>query len=190
MKTLFKTAAIATALLGASSAFAATEKYTIDPTHSFVQFKASHMGFSWLIGRFNDIEGVLNFDDDNISKSSVTVSINTGSIDTNHAKRNKHLRSDDYIDADKFPKATFSSKSVSQKGEDILISGDLTFHGVTKTMDIKAKLVGAGKSPWGDYRRGYEGIATIDKTAFGMKGKPGKPGNNIELSLFIEAIKK
>ena len=166
----FKTAAVAVALLTSSSVFAAPEKYTIDPTHSFVQFKASHMGFSWLIGRFNELEGELNFDDANIGNSSVSVTINTASLDSNHAKRNKHLKSDDYIDADKFPKATFKSNKVMQHGDDIMISGDLTFHGVTKTMQIKAQLVGAGKDPWGGFRRGYEGVATIDKTAFGMKG--------------------
>jgi polyisoprenoid-binding protein YceI len=168
---------------------AKTEEYKIDPSHSFVQFKANHMNFSWLMGRFNHIEGALQFDEQNIENSSVKVTINTASLDSNHAKRDKHLKSDDYIDASKFPKAEFASKSVSQQGENILIKGDLKFRGITKPMTITAKLVGAGKSPWGDTRRGYEGTATIDWTDFGMKGKPGNKRSQVELRLFIEAIK-
>lgn len=190
MKTLFKSTALALALISSASVLAKTEKYDIDPTHSFIQFKASHMGFSWLFGRFNKLEGELNFDDKDISKSSVKVKVDTTSLDSNHAKRDKHLKSDDYIDADKHPTATFVSKKVSQSGDDIMISGDLSFHGVTKTLNIKAKLVGAGDDPWGGTRRGYEGIATFDKTEFGMRGKPGSNSNNIELRLFIEAIKQ
>lgn len=189
MKTLIKTTALALTLLTSSSVFAKAEKFEIDPTHSFVQFKASHMGFSWLLGRFNDVEGVLMFDDQDISKSSIKVTINTASLDSNHAKRNKHLTSDDYIDAGKYPKATFNSTAVSQQGEDILITGDFMFHGITKSMTIVAQEVGAGKDPWGGFRRGYEGKLAFDKTDFGMKGKPGSASNSIQLSLFIEAIK-
>ena len=190
MKNLLKTSALALAMLTTAPTFAANETYKIDPTHSFVQFKASHLGFSWLFGRFNELEGDLVFDTDNISKSSVSVTIDTTSLDSNHAKRDKHLKSDDFIDASKHPKASFSSKTVSQKGDDVIITGDLNFRGITKSMTITAQLIGAGKDPWGGYRRGYEGLATIDVTDFGMRGKKGAAGSQVELRLFIEAIKK
>jgi polyisoprenoid-binding protein YceI len=190
MKTLIKTTAMALAILSSSAAMAKTEHYKIDPTHSFVQFKASHIGKSWLMGRFNEMEGELTFDDKNMANSSVKVTVNTTSLDSNHAKRDKHLMSDDYIDAGKFSTATFTSKSVKQVGDNVMINGDFTFHGMTKTLTITAQLVGAGEDPWGGYRRGYEGKATIDITDFGMRGTSGKPGSQVELNLFIEAIRK
>ena len=190
MRTLLKSSALALALMTSSAVMAKTENYKIDPTHSFVQFKASHLGFSWLFGRFNDVKGELVFDSEDISKSQVSVTIDTNSLDSNHAKRDKHLKSDDYIDASKFPEATFKSTKVSQKGEDIMISGELNFRSISKTLDIKAQLIGAGDDPWGGNRRGYQGIATFDMTDFGMKGKAGTARSQIELRLFIEAIKK
>ena len=189
MKNLIKSTALALTLLASSNVLAKAEKYQIDPTHSFVQFKVSHMGFSWLLGSFTQMEGELNFDEQDISNSSVKVTVNTGSLETSHAKRNKHLKSDDYIDAGKFPKASFVSQAVSQQGDNILIKGNLTFHGVTKPLTITAKEVGAGKSPWGDMRRGYEGTATFDRTEFGIKGKTGSKAAEVQLMLFIEAIK-
>jgi polyisoprenoid-binding protein YceI len=189
MKNLIKSTAIALTLLASSNALAKAEAYQIDPAHSFIQFKVSHMGFSWLMGSFTQMEGVLNFDDKDISNSSISVVVNTASLESSHAKRNKHLKSDDYIDASKFPKAKFVSKSVRQQGDNILIDGSLTFHGVTKPLTIIAKEVGAGKSPWGDTRRGYEGTASFDRTSYGMKGKAGSKAANVELMLFIEAIK-
>lgn len=189
MKTLLKTAALALTMAISAPSIAKSESYKIDPTHSFIQFKASHLGFSWLMGRFNHIEGTLNYDDANIKNSSITVSVNTDSLDSNHAKRDKHLKSDDYIDASKHPKASFKSQSVSQQGKDIIIKGTLNFRGIDKPLTITAQEIGAGKDPWGGYRRGYEGTATIDVTDFGMRGKENDPKSQVELRLFIEAIK-
>ena len=190
MKTLLKTAALALTLTTSATTFAKTESYAIDPTHSFIQFKASHMGFSWLMGRFNHIDGTLEYDDSNIANSSISVSVNTDSLDSNHAKRDKHLKSDDYINASKYPKATFTSSKVSQQGENIIIEGTLTFRGKNKPLTITAQAIGAGKDPWGGYRRGYQGTATIDVSDFGMRGKKGEATSQVELRLFVEAIKK
>ena len=189
MKTFLKTAALALTMAISAPSMSASESYKIDPTHSFVQFKASHMGFSWLMGRFNHIEGTLDYDDANIGNSSIKVSINTDSLDSNHAKRDKHLKSDDYINAGKYPKASFKSQSVTQQGKDIIIKGTLNFRGMDKTLTITAQEIGAGKDPWGGYRRGYEGLTSIDVTEFGMRGKKGSAGAQVELRLFIEAIK-
>ena len=190
MKALLKTSALALTLLTSSAAFAKPEKYVIDPTHSFVQFKVSHLGFSWLIGRFNKMEGNLYYDDQNVENSSVKVTVDMTTLDSNHAKRDKHLKSDDYIDAGKYKMASFESRKVEKNGDKLMITGDLTFRKITKPLTIEATLVGAGKSPWGDTRRGYEGIAKFDRTDFGMKGKAGSDKAMVELNLFIEAINK
>ena len=190
MKTLLKTAAMALTLAISAPTMAKSESYAIDPTHSFVQFKASHLGFSWLMGRFNKLDGTLDYDDSNISNSRIAVTVHTESLDSNHAKRDKHLMSDDYIDAGKYPKASFTSSKVTQKGKDIIIEGKLKFRGKSRPLTITAQEIGAGKDPWGGYRRGYEGIATIDVTDFGMRGKAGEASAQVELRLFIEAIKK
>ncbi len=128
------------------------EEYVIDTknSHAFIQFKIPHLGYSMLLGRFNKFEGSFTFDKENPSNSKVSITIDTASIDSNHPKRDKHLRSDDFLDVKKFPKATFVSTSLKVTGEDTaLLKGELTLHGVTRQIDIDIKQIGEGKDPWG-----------------------------------------
>ena len=85
--------------------------YKIDPTHSFVEFRIQHLGFSWLYGRFNTVSGEFSYDAANPETSKVSVEIDTASVDTNHAERDKHLRSDDFLDVEQYPTAMFRSTS-------------------------------------------------------------------------------
>ena len=187
---MMKKILLASALLTSSlltPAFAAD--YVIDTkgAHASINFKASHLGFSVLAGRFNTFSGNFSYDKDNVAASKVTVTIDTSSFDSNHAKRDKHVRSDDFLDVSKYAEATFVSSKVEDKGNGKLaISGNFTMHGVTKPLVIDAIKVGEGKDPWGGYRAGFTGTATIAMGDFGFKKDFGK----VDLELHIEGIRK
>lgn len=167
----------------------AAESYTLDPAHSFVEFKIPHLGYSVLVGRFNEVEGGFTYDEANPSASNIDVTVNTVSIDSNHAKRDKHLKSEDFLEVGKYPKATFKSTSISQNGDDIQIKGMLEMHGVKKEVTIDAEFVGAGPDPWGGYRRGYKGTMTLGLKDFGINYDLGPASTEVTLGLFIEGIR-
>jgi len=181
---------LASALLTASTLMPAlAADYVIDTkgAHASINFEASHLGYSIVAGRFNDFSGSFSYDKDNISASKIKVVIDTSSFDSNHAKRDKHVRSDDFLDVSKFAEATFISSKVEDKGQGKLaIIGNLTMHGVTKPLTIDAVKVGEGDDPWGGYRAGFSGNATIAMADFGFKKDFGK----VDLTLHIEGIRQ
>lgn len=179
------------AALFAGQAMAAD--YVIDKQgqHAFVNFKISHMGFSWIYGTFKDFDGTFSFDAAKPEASKVNVTLKTASVDTNHAERDKHLRSGDFLNVDKHPTATFTSKSVKSTGQGTAdITGDLTLNGVTKPVVIAATFLGEGKDPWGGYRAGFEGTANIKMKDFGIKMDLGPQSENVELILTVEGVRK
>lgn len=172
---------------------AKAEDYVIDTkkAHAFIQFKISHLGYSWLLGRFNRFEGKFSYDDKNASASRVEVTIDTASVDTNHAERDKHLRGEDFLDVKKFPKATFVSTSFTRKGDGMaVLKGDLTLHGVTRNIEIDVMDVGAGKDPWGGFRRGFEGRTRLALSDFDINFNLGPASKEVELYLSIEGVRK
>ena len=126
------------------------ESYTLDTegTHAFIQFKIQHLGFSWLYGRFNAFSGSFNYDEAMPDKANIEISIDTRSLDSNHAKRDKHLRSDQFLDVKQFPTATFISTSFEALDNgNAVLKGDFTLHGVTKNITIDVEHVGHGDDP-------------------------------------------
>lgn len=191
-KKVFLTFLIAACLMLAPE-LAKAEDYVIDTknSHAFIQFKIPHLGYSMLLGRFNRFEGTFSFDEADPSRSKVSVTIDTASIDTNHAKRNKHLRSDDFLDVKKFPEATFKSTSLKLTGKDTaLMKGDLTLHGVTRRIEMEINQVGAGKDPWGGFRRGFEGRTSLTLSDFNINFDLGPASKAVELYLSIEGIRQ
>ncbi|KHL69237.1 MULTISPECIES: YceI family protein [Pseudomonas] len=179
------------AALFAGQAMAAD--YAIDKQgqHAFVNFKISHLGYSWIYGTFKDFDGSFSFDAARPEASKVNVTLKTASVDTNHAERDKHLRSGDFLNVDKHPTATFTSTRVESTGEGTAnITGDLTLNGVTKPVVIAAKFLGEGKDPWGGYRAGFEGTANIKMKDFGIKMDLGPQSENVELILTVEGVRK
>ncbi|MDO6567000.1 YceI family protein [Alteromonas sp. 1_MG-2023] len=167
--------------------------YVIDSkdAHASVNFKIQHLGYSWLTGRFNDFKGTFSYDEKSPSAASVSVTIDTGSLDSNHSERDKHLRSKDFLSAKEFPKTTFVSTKVTDKGNGLLdITGNLTLHGVTNPVTIEAKKVGEGKDPWGGYRAGFSGTTTIALKDYGINDSLGPASQNVELSLHVEGVKQ
>mgnify|MGYP002149258450 CR=1 FL=1 len=171
------------------------ENYTIDTkgTHAFIQFKTKHLGFSWLHGQFNTFSGSFSYDESNSSLSKVDVEIDTRSLDSNHAKRDKHLRSGAYLDVKVFPVATFNSTSFEELGKGkAVLKGDFTLHGVTKNITLDVEHVGHGYDPWGGYRRGFTATTTIKPAEFGLKEmvKLGPHSEVVFLELAIEGIRQ
>ena len=119
------------------------------------------------------------------------VEIDTTSIDTNHAERDKHLRAADLLDTDMFPTATFESTSVKASGPDkAKITGNLTLHGVTKEITIDAERLGGGKDPWGGYRDGFTGTTELTLADFGINRDLGPASKTVELMLNVEGIRQ
>ncbi|MBF0108960.1 MAG: YceI family protein [Magnetococcales bacterium] len=162
--------------------------YDIDPAHSFVEFRILHLGFSVLKGRFNTVRGVFEYDDKNAATASIQVEIETASLDSNHAKRDKHLRGEDFLDVERFPLATFKSVSYKESGREGIVTGDLTLHGVTKRVEIPVMFIGAGADPWGGQRRGYEGRLEIRRADFGVSHNLGPAAENMTLEFFVEGV--
>lgn len=177
--------------LAATQASAAD--YVIDTKgqHAFVNFKISHLGYSWLYGTFRDFSGNFSFDAQNPEQSQVKVTIQTASVDTNHAERDKHLRSDDFLSADEHPTATFESTAVKSTGEGTAdITGNLTLNGVTKPVTLKARLLDEGKDPWGGYRAGFEGSTELNLKDFDITRDLGPASQTVELILSVEGVRQ
>lgn len=188
--------AIASLVLGAALALpglAAAEDYVIDTkgAHAFIQFRIKHLGYSWLLGRFNDFSGSFSYDENNPEASKVSVVIKTASLDTNHAERDKHLRGEDFFDVEKYPEARFVSTGFKDNGDGTaVLTGNLTLKGVTRPVTIDVKHVGHGPDPWGGYRRGFEGRTTITLRDFNIDFDLGPASRQAELFLSVEGIRQ
>ncbi|SIQ92252.1 YceI family protein [Marinobacterium stanieri] len=184
-------------VLGASLALtgisAQAADYAIDTQgqHAFINFKISHLGFSWLYGRFNDFEGTFSWDAEAPEASRISVNIDPASVDSDHAERDKHLRSGDFLDVDAYPEASFVSTGVEALDNGRLaVTGDLTLHGVTKEVVIDAAVVGEGNDPWGNYRAGFEGTTKIRLADFGINAQLGPKSEEVFLTLSVEGIRQ
>jgi len=182
--------AIGSALLSAGQAMAADYVVDKEGQHAFVDFKISHLGYSYITGTFKDIDGKFSFDAAKPEDSKIEFNVNTASVFTNHAERDKHIASADFLDASKFGKATFVSTSVKSTGKNTAdVTGDLTLLGVTKPVVVKATFLGEGKDPWGGYRAGFEGTTTIKRSDFGKQKDLGPASDVVELYVTFEGVK-
>jgi len=187
---LIKSLLIASAML-TTSGVAIADTYIIDTKggHAAINFKFKHIGISWLLGEFKTFEGGFEYDPENIEASSIIVDIDTTSLDSNHAERDKHIRSEKYLNVDEFPTAKFVSTAFVDNGDgNMSVTGDLTLRGVTKSIVIEVATVGAGETRWKDYRVGLEGETALDMRDFGVD--TFGPEHLIHMSLFIEGIKQ
>jgi polyisoprenoid-binding protein YceI len=168
------------------------DEYRIDTegAHASINFKIKHLGYSWLTGRFNDFKGVFSYDPKNPDKSKIEFTVKTSSVDSNHAERDKHLRGKKFLNVKKFPQATFSSTSYKQSNSKAgVLSGNFTLHGVTRSINMNVTQLGAGKDPWGGFRRGFETKFTIRLHDYGIKHDLGAVSEGLELTIYIEGIK-
>jgi polyisoprenoid-binding protein YceI len=171
--------------------------YTVDKEgqHAFVDFKISHLGYSYITGTFKDIDGKFSFDAAKPEDSKIEFNVNTASVFTNHAERDKHISSKDFLDvantltpsssppASNPPAKTPTGKATAD------VTGDLTLHGVTKPVVVKATFLGEGKDPWGGYRAGFEGTTSIKRSDFGKMMDLGPQSDNVDLYITFEGVK-
>lgn len=179
----------ALALTLGTGAFA--ESYIIDTegAHASVNFKVSHLGYSFVMGRFDSFSGSFEFDATNPEAGSVSVEIAVDSVNSNHAARDNHLRSPDFLDAANNPTASFVSTGIKQTGDNTaVITGDLSLNGITKSIALDTVFIGEGKDPWGGYRAGFSGTVTINLGDYGMGGVIGPA--DVALTIIAEGIRQ
>lgn len=170
--------------------------WTIDTSHSAVHFVARHMVIAKVRGGFKAFSGTVELDEADMTKSTVSVSIDAASIDTAEEKRDAHLKSADFFDVEKFPTLSFKSKSITKSGDGYKVAGELTMHGVTKDVVLDANFEGKGKDPWGGERVAFAAKTSVNREDFGLKWNQVLEAggllvsNKIEIELEVEAIKQ
>ena len=173
-----------------ASAAAQAGTWQIDPNHSAAQFSVRHLGVSTVRGAFTKVSGSAVHDPADPSKDSLEATIDATSVDTRVEMRDKDLRSPHFLDADKFPTITFHSKSAKVAGPGkLLITGDLTLHGVTKEVVLDVDGPSAAiKDPWGNQRIGASASTKIVRQDFGVVAAPGVVGDEITITIDVELI--
>jgi polyisoprenoid-binding protein YceI len=178
-------------ILQASVGTAAVYELDIEEMHASIQFRIRHLGYSWLNGRFNDFSGQFRYDPKHLENASVRVTIDTASIDSNNAKRDKHLRDKDFLYVSKYPEARFVSTGIEKISDDhFYVIGNLTLRGITREISIETQKVGEGPDPWGGHRTGFSGIARIVLRDFGITKFLGPTAKEVDLLLDIEGIRQ
>ena len=169
---------------------AATESYTVDPLHTFPNFTINHLGFSTMHGRFGKTTGKLTIDKDK-GTGSVEVVIDAASVNTGYDKRDDHLRSPDFLNANEFPELTYKSTKVSiNKDSSAVVEGNLTISGVTKPVSLKVKSMHCGINPMDpkkeQYRCGFDAETTIKRSDFGMTSYVPMVGDEVKIIISTE----
>jgi polyisoprenoid-binding protein YceI len=179
-------------------AAATTSTWQIDPNHSAAQFAVRHLAISTVRGAFTKVSGTIQFDDKDIAKSSVDVTIDAASVDTRVADRDKDLRSDRFFDVEKYPTLSFKSTKVEQTEVGKLkVTGDLTIHGVTKqvVLDVEGPTA-AVKDPWGNQRAAANASTKINRQDFGVKWNAKMDnggwvvGDDVAITIDVEMVRK
>jgi polyisoprenoid-binding protein YceI len=165
----------------------AADSFTVDGVHSSVTFKIQHMGISWIHGRFNDVSGTFTLDKE---KSTFELTIKSESIDTNNKQRDEHLRSPDFFNVKQFPQIAFKSTSVKVVDGGYEVTGDLTMHGVTKSITFTLKGGKETEFPPGMKRTGFTTDLTIKRADFGIDKFPEMLGAEVPASISFEGTKK
>jgi polyisoprenoid-binding protein YceI len=168
------------------------DQYAVDPVHSSVLFRIHHAHVGQLWGRINDPAGTFTLDEADPTKSSFDVAVKVDNIDTHNAQRDTHLKSPEFFNEKQFPTITFKSTAV-RKGaaaNTLEVTGDLTLHGVTKSVTAAVEITGKGPFPPGVQRAGVEAVFTIKRTDFDMKNLVGMVGDEVRLIVGLEGIKQ
>jgi len=174
-----------------------TTKWVLDPTHSEAGFKVKHLMFTNVSGQFTKFEATASSHDENFDNATFDFTAEVDSINTNNADRDGHLKSGDFFDAAQFPTITFKSTSVSRESEDDLkVTGDLTVHGVTKSVTLDVEFGGIQKDPWGNIKSGFSVTGKINRKDFGLTWNAALEtggvmlGEEVKLNLELQFVKQ
>lgn len=171
-------------------------EWKVDKAHSSVGFSVTHMVISKVTGKFEDFDGKVNWDGKYLEDGSVEFSVDVASVDTDNEKRDNHLKSDDFFDAEKYPEMTFKSNKITADGNSFSMTGDLTIRDVTREVTFACEFLGTVKDPWGNTRAGFSAITTINRQDFNVHwSKVIETGglvvsNEVEIQLNLEFIEQ
>lgn len=147
----------------------ATTKWALDPTHSEIGFKVKHLMFTNVSGNFKTFTATAETDGDNFENAKIEFSADTDSITTHNEQRDQHLKSADFFDVASFPKLSFTSTKLAGKGEgEYELTGSLTLHGVTNTVELNVEFGGIVKDPWGNIKAGFSINGKLNRKDFGL----------------------
>jgi polyisoprenoid-binding protein YceI len=169
------------------------DTYKIDPVHSSVGFAVSHMVISTVKGKFDEFNGTVTVDNSQVQTAQGT--IQTKSVNTGVEGRDKDLRSANFFDVEKYPTITFQTKSATKEGENTVLVGDFTMHGVTKALSLPVKVKGPIKDPWGNMRIGLEANTKVNRKDFGLTYNKALEtgglvvGDEVEIQINAEAVR-
>ena len=185
-----------TLILALTGSAMAADSWGIDKAHSDVNFKIRHL-ISKVSGRFGEFDGKITADFQNLSGSSVEFTINAASIDTANEDRDKHLRSADFFDVEKYPEITFKSSKITKMDDTTFaVTGTFTMHGVSKTITLPVTYLGEAQDPWGKTKAGYELSTTLNRKDYGVSWNKALDtggfilGDEVEISINLEVEKK
>ena len=179
----------------ATPAVGARTAWKLDPTHSSVEFSAKHMMITTVKGRIAELEGTIYTDEKDPKKSSVEATLKAASIDTRTEQRDQHLRSADFLNAEKYPEIRFRSTRIEGDRDDFKLTGDLTIRDVSKPVTLDVHFEGRNKDPWGGERVGFSATGKIDRRDFGLTWNQALEtggvlvGNEIKISIEVQAVK-
>jgi polyisoprenoid-binding protein YceI len=191
MKTVMKAFVASMLLWGISTAMpASAQTYQIDPVHSSLLFRVKHMDTAYVYGMFTSMKGTVVVDEANPARSSINIEVDANSVYTHNEQRDNHLRSPDFFNTRQFPTITFKSTQVRRiNANTVQVRGDLTIRGVTRPITANVTLTGKGKNPQGKDIIGFETTFTIRRSEFGIRyGLPGL-GDEVQVTLSIEAAR-
>ena len=185
MKKFLAVAALAAMM--AMPALAATSTWNLDPFHTNAQFFVKHLGISTVQGDFTKVTGTVMLDDQDVTKSSVSVTIDVNSIDTRVQRRDDDLKSEHFLNAAQFPTITFQSTKVTKAGDNTLkVMGNLTIRGVTKEVTLDVTGPTAPITAMGSQRRGASATTKINRQDFGVAADPGMVGDDVTILIDLE----
>lgn len=178
----------------------ATTIWKIDPAHTSLELSVKHMMFTTVRGRFNRLEGTIEVDEEDPDRSRVEVEIDASSLDTGVVERDRHLRSPDFLDVERFPKITFRSRRVQgahlKPGDHFKVVGDLTIRDQTHEIELDATFNGVGPDPWGAERAGFHAETEFDRRTWGLTWNQALEtggilvGNTVHVDAEVEAVKQ
>lgn len=170
------------------------QTYAIDAAHSSVEFVVRHLMIAKVRGRFSAVNGVIAIPDGSDIPTSVTATLDVDSIDTREQQRDGHLKSPDFFHVEQHPQITFKSTSIAASGESFKVTGDLTIHGVSKSVTLDAEFTGRAKDPWGGSRIAFEASTQINREDFGLTYNQALEsggvlvGKDVKIELHVEAV--
>jgi polyisoprenoid-binding protein YceI len=183
-----KTLAIFALALAVAGLAGASDTWKIDTAHSGVDFKIRHL-MSKTSGQFGTFDGTIVTDFENLDQSSVQFVIDAASIDTDNADRDKHLRSADFFDVESHPEITFVGERFTKVGEnEYEVTGELTMHGVTKTVTLPVTFLGAMQDPWGNTKAGFEIVTEVNRKDYGITWNKAMDAGSLLLGENVEIV--